>query len=143
MAYDAGRGRVVLFGGSGGPSADTWEWDGRTWTRNDSAQTAGRFNSAMAYDPNRRAMIRFGGWDGAGRAGGTWRYDAAGWTRLDATGPSPRNHTGMVYDPLRETIVLFGGHDGPRVLGETWEWDGGAWAQRGDQTPRLRIDNGH
>jgi hypothetical protein len=97
----------------------------------------------MAYDPNRRAMIRFGGWDGAGRAGGTWRYDAAGWTRLDATGPSPRNHTGMVYDPLRETIVLFGGHDGPRVLGETWEWDGGAWAQRGDQTPRLRIDNGH
>ncbi len=33
MAYDSGRGRVVLFGGSirspGGPPAnDTWEWNG-------------------------------------------------------------------------------------------------------------------
>jgi hypothetical protein len=35
MAYDAGRGEVVLFGGLGNGDffADTWTWDGTTWTR--------------------------------------------------------------------------------------------------------------
>ena len=33
MAFDAVRGRVVLYGGSRGPTmrADTWEWDGQHW----------------------------------------------------------------------------------------------------------------
>src|SRR5215208_6690742 len=37
MAWDAGRRRVVLFGGdtNEGVLADTWEWDGRRWTRAD------------------------------------------------------------------------------------------------------------
>ena len=35
LAYDAARGQVVLFGGLAGPSvfADTWTWDGTTWTK--------------------------------------------------------------------------------------------------------------
>ena len=38
MAYDAATGTVVLFGGNAGPGnltplADTWTWDGTTWTR--------------------------------------------------------------------------------------------------------------
>ena len=35
MAYDEARRRVVLFGGDGehGLLDDTWEWDGREWTR--------------------------------------------------------------------------------------------------------------
>ena len=34
MAYDAARGKVVLFGGYDGQTnlADTWEWDGQAWT---------------------------------------------------------------------------------------------------------------
>ena len=33
LAYDAGRSRVVLFGGGTGAAAlsDTWEWDGVNW----------------------------------------------------------------------------------------------------------------
>jgi hypothetical protein len=35
MAYDAGRDRIILAGGSNGPGpsllADAWEWDGRQW----------------------------------------------------------------------------------------------------------------
>lgn len=143
MAYDTHRGRVVLFGGSGGPSDQTWEWDGTAWERIDAAQTPGRFNSAMAYDTSRRTMLRFGGWNGERRVNGTWSYDAPAWRRLEATGPAARNHTMLVYDPGRETMVLFGGHDGPRVFGDTWEWDGRTWTQRGGQAPRLRIENGH
>src|SRR5438094_453033 len=38
MAYDAARGRVVLFGGAtqlngGGIAQDTWEFDGTTWAQ--------------------------------------------------------------------------------------------------------------
>jgi hypothetical protein len=37
MAYDRARDRVVLFGGEIGAGvpdlADTWEFDGTTWTR--------------------------------------------------------------------------------------------------------------
>jgi hypothetical protein len=33
MAWDAGRGRVVLFGGGAEPGADLWEWDGERWQR--------------------------------------------------------------------------------------------------------------
>ena len=34
LAFDAARGRTVLFGGGNGAGAtfdDTWEWDGSTW----------------------------------------------------------------------------------------------------------------
>jgi hypothetical protein len=35
MAYDAARGRTVLFGGNGDGRVldDTWEWDGARWHR--------------------------------------------------------------------------------------------------------------
>jgi hypothetical protein len=35
LAFDAARGRVVLFGGGDGTGrlADTWEWDGTQWSR--------------------------------------------------------------------------------------------------------------
>lgn len=73
MVYDSARRRVVLFGGSG-PSAETWEWDGTAWLRVE-ASAPGRFNSAMAYEAGRKAVLRFGGWDGEAREGDTWRYD--------------------------------------------------------------------
>ena len=48
LAYDAARGRVVLFGGSGGGYlADTWEWDGNDWIqRTPSNSPCGRLYAA-------------------------------------------------------------------------------------------------
>jgi len=142
MAYDPGRGRTVLFGGSGGPSAETWEWDGETWTRID-APTPGRYNSAMAYDEGLTEVVRFGGWDGQARRGDTWCYDGRRWARLPGGGPEPRNHTSMAYDEARGALVLFGGHDGELVFGDTWERRAGAWSRVALTEPRRRIANGH
>jgi hypothetical protein len=142
MAYDAGRKRVVLFGGSGALD-ETWEWDGQAWERIFSARAEGRFNSSMAYDSGRGALIRFGGWTRQGRVGDTWRYDGSQWTKLADDGPSGRNHTAIAYDSRRGTLVLFGGHDGEQVFGDTWEWNGQSWSQRTNQLPRLRLENGH
>jgi hypothetical protein len=35
MAYDAARGRLVLYGGDDGRRLfdDTWEWDGKQWMK--------------------------------------------------------------------------------------------------------------
>src|SRR5262245_50684555 len=59
MAFDALRGRTVLFGGwsdSGSLLNDTWEWDGVNWqSRASLLQPAARASSAMAYDLGRGA----------------------------------------------------------------------------------------
>jgi hypothetical protein len=73
MAYDAARGRVVLFGGSSGLSgelADTWEWDGANWTLVNAPGPWPRLVHTMAYDAARARIVLFGGWDGARLGGG-------------------------------------------------------------------------
>ena len=49
-AYDAKRGMLVVFGGSGpdGYFGDTWGWDGSTWTRLAETGPAPRVMGAMA-----------------------------------------------------------------------------------------------
>jgi hypothetical protein len=142
LAYDSGRGRVVLFGGSGGPNAETWEWDGSLWVQV-VAPAAGRYNSAMAYDMRLEQVIRFGGWSGERREGDTWRYDGRRWEPAPGRGPEPRNHASMAYDERRGVLVLFGGHDGELVFGDTWEYRAGSWSRVGFESPRRRIENGH
>jgi hypothetical protein len=64
MAYDAATGTVVLFGGFRTVRlwADTWTWDGSTWTQqhpvpSPSARTA----ASMAYDAATSTVVLFGG----------------------------------------------------------------------------------
>ena len=44
IAYDSGTGQLVLFGGTGttGALADTWTWNGTTWTQQSPATSPGR-----------------------------------------------------------------------------------------------------
>jgi hypothetical protein len=64
MAYDAARGRVVLFGGRLGETflSDTWEWDGNDWTpRFPVASPPAREGHALVYDELRDRVVMFGG----------------------------------------------------------------------------------
>src|SRR5688572_19775570 len=77
MAHDGGRGRVVLFGGisgSAGPLlAETWEWDGATWSqRSPATSPAARFAHAVAFDAARGRTVLFGGKNAAGLLSDTW-----------------------------------------------------------------------
>jgi hypothetical protein len=153
MTYDSVRRRVVLFGGNRvlfgrNPEEnkyldDAWEWDGRQWRENRSGSTQGRFNCVMAYDAERRRIIRFGGNYAGQRFGDTWEYDGKEWRQLVFNGPAARNHSAMAYDSKRKRITLFGGHDGENVFGDTWEWDGFKWLQREAVVAQKRIQNGH
>ncbi len=61
-AFDARRGRLVLYGGlkpidkTVERLTDTWEWDGATWTRKDTEGFAA-FPSSIAYDEARGQVV--------------------------------------------------------------------------------------
>jgi hypothetical protein len=143
VAYDSGRSRVVAFGGGssvGYPPTtywqDTWEWDGVSW-RNVTPATpspSARFLHAMAYDPNRKRVVLFGGGTivngTATYLQDTWEWDGATWTAMPAVGapPSARYGHAMTYDVTNKVILLFGGYsDATRYLSDTWTWDGTTW----------------
>jgi hypothetical protein len=64
MTYDAGRQRVVLFGGDslgGTLFGDTWEWDGENWTQVQDIGPSARAFHAIAHDSSRNRIVLFGG----------------------------------------------------------------------------------
>ncbi len=155
MAYDASRGKVVVYGGrADSPSTqgyigDTWEWDtaGRFWTHKSSNTlvTFGLGGSQLAYDPIRNQIILFGGraYFNFGSTV-TYAWNGTNWINLSPV-VSPVGRTGhsMVTDTARSRIVMFGGYNG-NLLEDTWEWDGGGWMQiaTSGATPGRRGNSG-
>lgn len=153
LAYDPLRQRVVLFGGLPDPGfvtrglADTWEWEGSRWFhRVTKSAPSPRWGHRMAYDPVRRTVLLFGGWNGKQLLGDTWEWDGRDWRQVPtARAPSPREAPAMAMDPVRNRIVLFGGNVGGgfpnwKESNDTWEWDGRTWTQRFPRTiPKARI----
>jgi thrombospondin type 3 repeat protein len=134
MAYDSGRGVIVLFGGAGADDRATWEFDGSAWrSYADPGAPEARHDHRMAYDPARGRVVLFGGvrvTDGLTLAD-HWEYDASShaWSRLDeAINPGPRSDFALAYDAGQQALVLFGGmRPGRPALGDTWVYAGGVW----------------
>jgi hypothetical protein len=124
MAYDARRGKVVIFGGAGTASlADTWEWDGATWTNTSPATGSplARSRAAMAYDAAHGELMLFGGSAGVAYSD-SWEWGGAAWGEATpAASPSSRFSHAMAYDSARGKVVLFGGSDtNGNVFADTW-----------------------
>ena len=130
LAYDAKRGRTVLFGGTGvlapnAPSSDeTWEWDGRRWTKSNAKGPSGRDHVSMGYDSDRAAVILHGGGLGEVDPGETWAYDGA-WTRITGAGPR-RRFARLEFDPGAKAMLLYGGFDRD-PMNELWRLKGASW----------------
>jgi hypothetical protein len=127
MAYDAARGKIVMFGGvletSSATAAldDTWTWDGRDWKLESPTVIPDQLRGhAMAYDAVNQKVVMFGG-------GSTWTWNGNDWKKeAPATSPSSRQGQSMAYDSVRNKVVLFGG-DG---LSDTWLWSGQSWSKQ-------------
>jgi hypothetical protein len=133
MIYDSKRKRTILFGGMGSTPQnifkDTWEYDGKNWTRVDTAGPA-RMAMGYAYDSKRGLFIVFGGMGPAGMFGDTWGWDGRQWTQLAVDGPPARAMGYMAYDKDRDKVVLFGGRiKWPQDANDTWEWNGKSWSE--------------
>ena len=64
LAYDAWRGRTLLFGGrvSQANLADTWEYDGSNWVQIAPVTSpSGREGASIAFDLGRGVTVQFGG----------------------------------------------------------------------------------
>lgn len=135
MAYDIARRRTVLFGGytleyQARVLADTWEWDGDTWTqRNPGVSPPPLGEAAMSYDLARQRVVLFGGASSYGWNADTWEWDGATWTKpVPIVSPQIRSRHAMAYDVVRRRTVLFGGLGNlTSPLNDTWEWDGVSW----------------
>jgi hypothetical protein len=143
MAYDAGHGRVVLFGGytGTGVSSDTWVWDGTDWTNvtpsNPASSPSAREGAAMAYDAAHGQVVLFSGNNGSSYTSDTWVWDGANWTNVTPASPAPsppaRNADAMAYDARHGQVVLFGGNSGGILAyGDTWAWTHGIFATAGN-----------
>ena len=130
--FDFLRGRVVLFGGVSGvqPLADTWLYDGVTWTQVQVTAPTPRHSHSMVHDLVRDRIVLFGGFDTATgiSLGDTWEFDGANWSQVNTqTVPPRRAWARMAYDVVRARTVMYGGFDFPNVLNDTWEFDGADW----------------
>ncbi len=130
-AYDSSRKQLILFGGLGasGRLADTWIYDGSTYTlRAPATSPSARDGHVMAYDAKRDKVVMFGGEDDGGFKSDTWEWDGTDWAvQSPATIPTARKSHGIVFDSLREKIVMFGGLLTTTPTAETWEYDGTDW----------------
>ena len=151
MARDAGRGRLVVFGGSddwdediAGLYDDTWEWDGVRWAQVASGAPSPTARRSAAMAPQRESgVLLVGGRDGAGNyLGDTWTWDGSSWSNHNPTSsPSNRFKHALAYDANRDRTVLFGGYDGA-YRDDTWEWDGSSWSRSNTASaPSPRRDH--
>ncbi len=137
MAYDKGRGVVVMFGGFNGsaPATDyrtTYEWDGVNWTLKTTvnAPLTG-YRTGMVYDEARGRLVLYGGYASAIAQQKTWEYDGNDWTQVGTGGPGKITEGYMAYLPTTGTTVYFAG-SGPPIAGtvnnETWVYSGASTA---------------
>jgi hypothetical protein len=112
------------------------QWRGRATPTKPSV----RMSAAMAYDPNRKEVVLFGGSLSVpgppmtATAAGTWILSSAGGGWIEkggATQPAPRNQPTMTFDSTRGRIVLMGDASDTSV----WEWDGTVWSARAPTAP--------
>lgn len=135
MAFDATRGRTILFGGGNKEAVfgDTWEWDGQRWSlRFPATSPPPRTRHAMAWDAVRQRIVLFGGRDQRDKTlADTWEWDGVTWVqRMTAISPPERSDHAMAYDGARRKMVLMGGLSASAEYADTWEWDGSNWLLR-------------
>ncbi len=128
---------AVLFGGFDGTNylADTWTWDGTTWTQQTPATSPpARAGATMEYYDGQ--VVLFGGYNGTSYLNDTWTWDGTTWTQDTGTVPPVRAYASMAedtgYAEGTGALVLFGGYNGTSYLGDTWTYTASGWTQ---QTP--------
>lgn len=104
-------------------AAGRWTWQENRIRPIQAGQTPpGRYNIGLAYDPNLREIIAFGGSLQEKNYDETLRFDGTTWRRLyTVESPPSRETQAMFYDQKRGRIVMFGGYDDLSFFNDTWE----------------------
>lgn len=127
----SGPSKILLFGGSNasGLLADTWEWDGSSWTQKSaSGGPSARSGSAGALIGS--SIFLYGGNDATAAQADTWRWDGNGWTQVSVTGP--RASSQIFGSSTGSSMIVFGpiAAPGSDQDPQTWTFDGTTWTQQ-------------
>lgn len=142
VAYDGTLAAVVLFDGS-----SLWQWSGSTWEGLRSPHPRPRFDGALAWDPDRRRLLLFGGrTDGTAHSelADLWAWDARTltWTEVVPEGsvrPSGMWGASMAWDDARRALVVNAGWTrGGAVGAGIWEFTGNQWRLASERTASIR-----
>jgi hypothetical protein len=148
VAFDETSGSALLFGGDvqGGLSNEVSRWTGTEWRvdRVVSSRPPARAAANWTYDPVRRKMVMFGGFNqrvglGQGLADGVWEYDstALAWVQRSGTLPfSVTEVNSSAFDRIAGAVVVMVRRSTGRY--QTWLWNGSAWTSP-DDTVALRT----
>ncbi len=130
-AFDENLGRVVLLTRNLAGASQTWTWDGASWqAMTPPASPPGRFSASMAFDPNSRRVILFGGYgnDGQPRAD-TWAWDGSNWTPLSpSVSPPARAGAAITTFATKGEVILIGG-EASAPFTDAWSWHANSWSQ--------------
>ena len=146
LAYSPLHRAMVMFGGTGSFSADTWRLDvvSKTWSVLKGSGAPGQppplfqITNSMVYDRANDVFILFGGRCEScspNVRGETWAYDlnTNTWINMQpAVSPPARQQHTMVYDTVNEVVIAFGGKSAAGLLlNDTWVYDYPAnrWSQ--------------
>lgn len=141
MCFDAAHGYVLMWGGVGpffGPAADTWSFDGATWTRHAVVTAPGGNGgyhepvAAMAFHaPANEPLLVVRnvtyGWNGS-----DWVQRSQ---QIGSNSLGDPIDVAMAHDPVRAQTVLFVGgrwavNGLTNPVSETYVWDGFGWSPR-------------
>jgi hypothetical protein len=115
LTYDATRQRVVLFGGQTGafPNitvlADTWEWDGNSWTQRATTGPSPRVHATIAFDRTRNRVVLFGGFNATTNTElrDIWEWDGTAWQQSTSSASTGSVSLGVAYDEKTAALYLF------------------------------------
>lgn len=134
--YDTATDSALLFGGVTSDnklSDQTWEWNGETWSQIfPDRHPKARSKQAMAYDPVRKKIVLFGGWDGKSVFNDTWEWNGKNWKQIKPKHqPAARCCHAMAYAGDLKKIILYGGWDSAKGVfyNDVWAWDGKDWKE--------------
>jgi len=156
LVFDSWRGRPLQVGGSAlstllgwyedDPGSQTWEFDGRNWTRRmPPVEPPRRAGHAMAWDAVRGRLVMFGGNTTTNNVlGDTWEYDGSAWHVIGSDqSPEPRLEAAMTFNAMTGKVMLFGGHEEPINMtpswSDTWEYGADGWSELSAEQAGLRV----
>jgi hypothetical protein len=135
FAYDGDRHVMVLFGGGrtnvvSTSLADTWTWDGQSWTEQFPAESPPPTSyAAMAYDLVRHEMVLSVPSPNPTTPPTTWTWDGVSWSEQHSVHvPPSRIEAAMAFDPSRGGVILVGG-TAAGDKSDIWLWSGNDWSQ--------------
>ena len=134
VADDASTGQVILFGGVSN-FANTWAWNGATWTLLRPAnRPQGRYDASAAFDPQSGQVLLFGGrLESGSPVNDTWGWDGTNWQDVSTGGsgaPTAGGGSQMAWDPAHNQMLLVTPAATASGGAQTWVWTGTHWLRQ-------------